>query len=223
MRKSTAWSVTITLFLFAWVANAHGKRKAPDAVPPVHNGGVQYVVKHWAGDSGLKQNGGYVEAVDLATGKKLWGLTVYIVDYVSGLERDVQDVFITSMRFDGAKNRLVIKNSRDQIYWVDPVKRTATHVIRSSNQPSRYEKKRGGSSGGEGSRGAKYPDGVRTAYLTNCERGAEGMGKKAKSYCACTLNQIESKYTLDEFVDLASKMKGEELPQEFMTIVKSCL
>jgi len=84
-------------------------------------------------------------------------------------------------------------------------------------------KKDGGSSGGEGSGGAKYPDGVRTAYLTNCESGAEGMGAKAKSYCACTLNKIESKYTLDEFVNLASKMQGGDLPQEFMTIVKSCL
>ena len=84
-------------------------------------------------------------------------------------------------------------------------------------------KKGGDSSGGEGSSGAKYPAGVRTAYLQSCEGGAASMGDKAKPYCACTLNKIESKYTLDEFVKLATKMQGNDLPPEFMAIVKSCL
>ena len=84
-------------------------------------------------------------------------------------------------------------------------------------------KKGGDSSGGEGSGGAKYPEGVRTAYLESCVGGAASMGDKAKPYCTCTFNKIEKKYSLQEFVDLASKMQGGDLPDEFMTIVKSCL
>jgi len=89
----------------------------------------------------------------------------------------------------------------------------------------------GEASGGGGSEKAKdpatgggaYPAAVRDAYLKSCVGGASSMGDKAKPYCSCTLKKIEAKYSLDEFVKLANKMQGGDLPDEFMSIVKSCL
>jgi len=135
--RQTKLFLILALVSFAWVSNAHAKRKAPKTVTPIDHSGVTYVVKHWGNESGLKQNGGYLEAQDPRTGEKLWGLTVYIIDYVAGLEGDIQDVFITSMRVDKARNLLIVENAKKQIYWVDPVKRTATHVIRSSRGRSK--------------------------------------------------------------------------------------
>ncbi len=54
---------------------------------------------------------------------------MYHVEYVSGLEKDIQDVFITSLTLDSDNNRLVVVNGRGHTYWVDLTSRTVTHVL----------------------------------------------------------------------------------------------
>ena len=88
---------------------ALAKRGEPKAVPPVKSGNVEFRVPHG--------RMGSVEAWDLTTGKMLWRVEVYTVKYDKSLEKDVQDVFITSIGLKG--NVLVVKNERDSEYELD--------------------------------------------------------------------------------------------------------
>ena len=102
-----------------------GERGAPKEVPPVVHGEVEIVVIHFGTKSGSTQNGGYIEARDRATGKKLWGIQVYTTVYDENRERDVQDVFITAMKLteqwvNGEESRvLVVQDGKQREYIVD--------------------------------------------------------------------------------------------------------
>jgi hypothetical protein len=114
------------------VVDAFAKRQAPKDVPPITFQGVKYSAPHWGLTKGKEQNGGYIEAVSFDTGKLLWDLRVYEVKYDSGLERDIQDVFITSLKLvDG--NLEVLSEAGDK-FVVDVAQRRvivgAGHVYR---------------------------------------------------------------------------------------------
>jgi hypothetical protein len=93
------------------------KRQVPQEVKPEIYKGVKYVAPHWSFISGRKQNGGYIEAWDARSGKKLWDLKVYEVRYDPLLERDAQDVFIVSLRIENDK--LIVVNEKGERYEVD--------------------------------------------------------------------------------------------------------
>ena len=73
---------------------AHAKRRPPAGIDPVVAGGVRYVVPHFGALHGKEQNGGYVQAWDVASGKLMWDRMVYRVVHDPALEGDAQDVFI---------------------------------------------------------------------------------------------------------------------------------
>jgi hypothetical protein len=100
------------------------KRMAPALVLPVSSKGIRYEAVHWSKSRGLSQNGGYIAAIDLASGRELWVLKVYDVPYDGDLEGDKADVFITklSLAADGAA--LEVVNERAARYRVDLVGRT---------------------------------------------------------------------------------------------------
>jgi hypothetical protein len=60
---------------------------------------------------------GFVVATDLSTHKKLWRVRIYTVHIDPALERDVQDVFITSLSFE--RGGLVITNESGDRYILD--------------------------------------------------------------------------------------------------------
>ena len=101
------------------------KRVAPPEIAPVTVGGVKIEALHWGRERGLGQNGGYVVAVDPATGKELWTLKIYDVTYDGAKEEDVQDVFIASMRaVDDRHVEIVDENGRS--YLLDVTSRDVT-------------------------------------------------------------------------------------------------
>jgi outer membrane protein assembly factor BamB len=102
----------VVLLMFASFSFA--KRPEPSIVKPVHYGNIVYSVPHWAFENGTDQNGGSVAASDLKTGKLLWQVQVYSIEYISDLERDIQDVFISSIEIAG--NTLTIKNELGHIF-----------------------------------------------------------------------------------------------------------
>jgi hypothetical protein len=77
--------------------------------------------------AGFDQLGGYLAAVDEASGKQLWTLKVY--DNVRNEERegDVQDVFFKTMAAqpDGT---LLIENEKGRRFSVDPAARSSVPV-----------------------------------------------------------------------------------------------
>ena len=107
--------VVVALVLIASLSYA--KRIAPSVVAPVVHQGVKYVAPHFGNGTG--QNGGYIEARDEQTGKKIWGLVVYRTDYNDALERDVQDVLISTLRIDAKRNCLIVETDRKDLYYVD--------------------------------------------------------------------------------------------------------
>ncbi len=89
---------------------------------PVTIGGVRYQAIAWGKARGLGQNGGYLAAVDEATGRELWLLKVYDVTYDGEREDDVQDVFIKEIAREGA-GLLRVTNERGGSFRVDVERR----------------------------------------------------------------------------------------------------
>lgn len=96
---------------------AQAKRAAPKEVAPVVHDGVRYTAPHWL--DGKKQAGGYVQAHDTKSGKLLWEVRVYETKLDTRKERDVQDVFITSLAIDSKSKGLVVANERGKRFVVD--------------------------------------------------------------------------------------------------------
>jgi len=104
-----------------------GKREGPDPVEPVTINGIRYEAIHWGSEINVGQNGGYIAAVDPATGTRLWTLKGYNINYDPLRERDVQDVFITSLA-GGSDGKLRVIDEEGRNFIVDPQSRTATQI-----------------------------------------------------------------------------------------------
>ena len=113
----------LLLFCFCAVA-AFGKRTPPPSVRPIDYDGVRYVAVLWGVDFGEQQNGGFVEARDSRDGHLVWRARVYVTKYDDKIERDVQDVFITSMVIENG--HLVVVNENHEKFIVN----LRTHVSR---------------------------------------------------------------------------------------------
>lgn len=115
--KKVLVSIALGVVCVALCSSAEADRLAPKEVEPVIYNGVKYVAPHWGYEYGWKQNGGYVQAWDIKTGKKLWEKRIYEVKYDPQLEKDVQDVFITSLSIEDGK--LVVINERNKKFKID--------------------------------------------------------------------------------------------------------
>ncbi len=129
----TAAFVLAFIISSVWASDLYAKRTAPKEVPPVSYEGVRYQVIHFKHKNG-HQNGGYVEAILESDGTKKWGILLYLIEHDSNLERDVQDCFITSLRLDKNKNRLIVTNESKNLYYVDLATQKVMHVIAPRNR-----------------------------------------------------------------------------------------
>jgi hypothetical protein len=94
------------------------KRSAPPKVAPVEHRGIRYAVVRGAKGRGLPQNGGYIEATEIASGRSLWLVKVYEVLYDPDMEDDKREVYISRLRLDAARGRLLVENERDERFAV---------------------------------------------------------------------------------------------------------
>ena len=101
------------------------KRAAPPRVAPV--GFENVVYRQLMGGEAEAQGSGVLAAED-ASGGRLWTLKVYDVRYEPALERDVQEVYFTSMELDRDSRSLVIANERGERYSVDLDVRKVTRL-----------------------------------------------------------------------------------------------
>ena len=115
--------ISAVFFAALLLSVAFGKRAAPLDVEPIEHAGVRYEAPHWCwgiesqspGD--LCSNGGIVQAFEARTNRLLWTLRIYTTEYDPDLERDVQDVFITSLSIDGI--HLIVENEQGAVFAVD--------------------------------------------------------------------------------------------------------
>ncbi len=94
---------TITL-----IAQANPKRVAPKEPKPAIAKNIKYMAP-----TGEK---GYIVAKDVKTDSVLWKKQVYKISYKKGLETDVQDVFIDSLRLEG--KYLIVRREDNKIYKI---------------------------------------------------------------------------------------------------------
>ena len=102
------------------------KVAGPEDVEPVTVGKTRYEVPHWGKVMGLGQNGGHVRAVDAASGKTLWTVELYKIDYKPNMEADKQDSFIISLDYDAKHTRLVAQNDRGRRFALNLLSRQVT-------------------------------------------------------------------------------------------------
>jgi len=92
------------------------KRTAPKPVSPTITKHIEY--------SAPSDRMGFVVATDTRDRKELWRTRVYTVHANPFLERDVQDVFITSLTLEG--HRLLVTNERGEVFALDLTTRKVT-------------------------------------------------------------------------------------------------
>ena len=107
---------TMALVAASVAMPGEAKRLAPDPVAPVSFEGRRYEAIQFGKARGLGQNGGYVAAIDEASGRELWVQRIYRIRYDRGLEGDKQDVFITGLTLLPEARTLVIENERGARY-----------------------------------------------------------------------------------------------------------
>lgn len=90
----------------------------PGPVTVLHHG-VRYEAVHWGRGRGIGQNGGYVQAVDPATGSVLWVHRIYTIAYDPDMEQDVQDRFITQLAISKKGDALLVGDERGGRYVLD--------------------------------------------------------------------------------------------------------
>src|SRR5687767_9073211 len=127
----------LTLLIGTSTPGQMAKRAAPEQVPSVEHNGIRYTadgvvvsqktVGGWRVVTRRTIATGFIEAIDTKTNKRLWKLRVYKTRYDPRLEKDVQDVFITSLEISG--NALLVVNERDERYEVDLKSRKVTRKI----------------------------------------------------------------------------------------------
>lgn len=95
---------------------ANAKRSVPGAVEPITVHGITY--------SAPASAMGFIVASDASSGRELWRQRIYRISFNPSLERDVQDVFITSLTLRSGS--LVIANEHGERYAVNLSTRKVT-------------------------------------------------------------------------------------------------
>ncbi len=111
-------NVFIAIFIFTTVFS-FAKRRGPRSIPPVYFKGKKIVVRHWARSSRYNQNGGVIEIRQGRLNKLVRTVLVYKIHYKPNLERDVQDVFIKSMKLLRHPQVLLVVNEKGRKYIVN--------------------------------------------------------------------------------------------------------
>jgi hypothetical protein len=107
----------LTLGMLTGASAIKAKRLGPKEVGPVVANGVRYKVPHFGAFHDKPQNGGYVQAWDVKTGKLIWDRMVYRVRYEVNREKDVQDDFITRIKV--RRGHLLVKTERSEEFDMD--------------------------------------------------------------------------------------------------------
>lgn len=127
MTRSLRWLSVILLTCAIGLSTSlvAAKRGAPPEVPPVTSGNTRFEAPLEPNPCDPEQTGGCVVAYDNATGAQQWAVQVYCTKIDPNLERDVQDVFISSLALD-ANNQLQVSNEAGKHFTIDPVTQKVT-------------------------------------------------------------------------------------------------
>ena len=101
------------------------KRRIPQ-VAPVTAGGIRYEVVRGARSRGFSQNGSFIPAVGIAPGNGLYTLVLCRTQYDTQEEKNVQDVYVTSLVMSKDGKQLVANSEDKESYAVNLSDRVVT-------------------------------------------------------------------------------------------------
>lgn len=123
IQRTYSIPTVIGLSLLTCAFVAHAKRLPPPTVASVSAGGVEYSAPHSLSYSG--QNGGFIVAKGQKNQQVLWRKKIYNINYNKDLEKDVQDVYITTLRLKG--KTLVIHDEKSRTFCLNTMTQLVTH------------------------------------------------------------------------------------------------
>ena len=94
------------------------RAEAPEAAAVSH-AGIRYQAPPFTRAEGLPHNGGYVEAVDEASGRRRWIVEVVPPLPDDGMEQDKREVFITQLKLMRGNRHLLVVDERGRQYRLD--------------------------------------------------------------------------------------------------------
>lgn len=110
-------------------------RPAPPVVKPVEHKGVRYEQDMQSYDHGGDQPGGYLAAVDIKTGERLWLLKVYEVQDNSASGVDSIGLYFKNMALVPGSDTLDIENESGSHFIVDLNAKNSTPVPKPKDNP----------------------------------------------------------------------------------------
>ncbi len=71
-----------------------------------------------------------------------------------------------------------------------------------------------------------YPEELVQIYMDSCVNSAVNGGvprEIATNYCRCSINRIQARYTLDQFLAIVQSRTGNQLPPQLEEIATLCV
>ena len=96
-------------------------------IAPVDHEGVRYEALHWGKERGLGQNGGFVAAIDIASGKELWVQRIYQIVY-GDKSPQKYDRFITALALMDGGGALAVTDQTGAVHRLDLATRAVTQI-----------------------------------------------------------------------------------------------
>lgn len=92
-------------------------RGAPKFVAPIFHDNICYEIQDDEVER-FHQSGGILSAVNTLTGEECWAVKVYEMSYDPSYEKDVQEVYISSLELDVEQGLLRVGDERRRWYLV---------------------------------------------------------------------------------------------------------
>ena len=119
----------VSLLLLLGAPLLEARRSLPKKIKPVYHEAVRYTVQNVIGGGGA-----VLEAHDSKTKKLRWRVQVFKIAYAPNVQRGDQDIYVTSLKVDREKARLVVIDEKHRVHYVS----IATHkVTRAAKTPAK--------------------------------------------------------------------------------------
>ncbi|MBF6649852.1 PQQ-binding-like beta-propeller repeat protein [Methylobacter sp. BlB1] len=103
-------------------------RPAPPVVAPIERNGIRYEQDMQSYDHGGDQPGGYLTAIDVKTGERLWMVKVYEVSDQSESGVDSIGIYFKSMALIPGRDALEIEDETGRRFIFDLINKTSDQV-----------------------------------------------------------------------------------------------
>lgn len=97
----------------------HASRGPSPYVPPLEQDGIRYQQVKEGIQLGLPVRCGYLQAIDIKTGKSLWIAQIYEQTYDGIIEHDVQEEFFLRMKFWPGTREILIESESRFKYFIN--------------------------------------------------------------------------------------------------------